>query len=165
MLQRKNNYIPKKTIKKEKYFYACYVKTCKARVFLNSEVCYKVKDFIDHNHETQEDTYRELKIMNNMKTSCMGIHQDSTEPSVLGSIRKIFQSTCVEYPVETKDIDFYKLQRNYQKPANKQFLISPKTPADVIKVFQAKVTLKKFGCFLLYCSYEQENKKKLRTCV
>lgn len=47
--------------------------------------------------------------------------------------------------METKDIDFYKLQRNYQKPANKQFLISPKTPADVIKVFQAKVTLKKFG--------------------
>lgn len=86
----------KKTIKKEKYFYACYVKTCKARVFLESEVCYKVKDFIDHNHETQEDTYRELKIMNNMKTSCMEIHQDSTEPSVLGSIRKIFQSTCVE---------------------------------------------------------------------
>nr|XP_036225034.1 uncharacterized protein LOC118682123 [Bactrocera oleae] len=79
--------------------------------------------------------------MNNMKTSCMGIHQDSTEPSVLGSIRKIFQSTCVEYPVETKDIDFYKIQRNYQKLANKQFLISPKTPADV----QDEVTLKKFG--------------------
>lgn len=46
--------------------------------------------------------------------------------------------------METKDIDFYKIQRNYQKLANKQFLISPKT-ADVIKAFQDEVTLKKFG--------------------
>lgn len=85
----------KKSMKNENYFYNCYIKTCKARVFVNNEVCKKVKNFIDHSHETQENMYKELKTLNDIKTSCVEMHTDYTEPTVLGGIRKIYQSACV----------------------------------------------------------------------
>lgn len=47
--------------------------------------------------------------------------------------------------METKSIDFFKIQRNLQYLANKKFIISPKTPADVSRAFQDEEILKTFG--------------------
>lgn len=77
----------KKSAYKNKIYYTCYQEKCKSRLILEAGVCAKCFDFVEHKHGNQEETYKELKALNNIKRKCTEVHSVIGEANALSGIR------------------------------------------------------------------------------
>lgn len=76
--------------------YECRQKSCKARInLLPDGKCVLAKKYVQHNHEHEEEAYRELKALNNIKKDCqdMAGALGATKTN-LSTIRAAFRKTC-----------------------------------------------------------------------
>lgn len=86
----------KKSLYKQKTFYTCYKNSCKARVeMLENKICVRSGKNSEHcEHPSQEDTYQELKSLENIKAECKSSTTLRNDTSALANTRKAFRSEC-----------------------------------------------------------------------
>lgn len=86
----------KKSVYKGVVKYECRKTNCKARInLLPNATCVLAKKYVEHNHEHEEDAYRELKALNSIKRDCkdMAGALGGTKTN-LSTIRNAFRKTC-----------------------------------------------------------------------
>lgn len=76
--------------------YECRVKTCKARVSVHPDgKCVLAKNYVEHNHENEEEVYKELKALNSIKDECEDLAGTlGGDTSAMSSIRSSFRKIC-----------------------------------------------------------------------
>lgn len=76
--------------------YVCWINSCKSRVNLMPYgKCVTAKNYVEHNHEHQEDAFKELNVLNKIKSDCVDVAGTLCgEKSATSSIRKAFEKNC-----------------------------------------------------------------------
>lgn len=90
-----NQFYIKKSEARGRKYYTCYEKNCKSRVVLENGQCRKATDFIEHNHEEQQEMYDELKALNEIKEQCLDVSSTLGAVNAVSGIRETFRNVCV----------------------------------------------------------------------
>lgn len=62
---------------------------------MENEKCYLAKKYIEHNHDNEEEYYKELKVLNQIKTDCEGIGSVlGGNRTAISTIRSSFRNAC-----------------------------------------------------------------------
>lgn len=82
----------KKSVYKTIVKYVCYMNGCNARISLDSVdgTCSKVKNFVQHNHPTQEQLFESLQFTHTVKEKCLA------PESMNNTARKIFNAEAIK---------------------------------------------------------------------
>lgn len=89
----------KKSVYKGVLKYECRQKTCKARAnLLPDGKCVLAKKYVEHNHDHEEEAYRELKALNSIKQDCEDMAGAlGGVKTNLSTIRQAFRKACERY--------------------------------------------------------------------
>lgn len=121
-------------------YYVCYVKNCPVNVavdFNNEQFCRKTSNIKAHNHHSQEDFIKKLKLINEIKSNCENVSLKRS------NVREVFDETCKKF--KNNNIQFGQMRRNLYKIKNKIFPKSPRTFPEIIEIFEKSDILKTFG--------------------
>lgn len=85
----------KKSYYKGKTFYTCYASNCKARAeILEDGTCVKSQKIAHTNHLQQEEIYKELKAVEDIKKQCSNPSVLLSDTNAASGIRKVFKRVC-----------------------------------------------------------------------
>lgn len=76
--------------------YVCRQSECKARITVDAEgKCELAKHYVEHNHDNEEEVYKELKAINEIKSDCQDIAGKlGGDTTAMSSIRSSFRKVC-----------------------------------------------------------------------
>lgn len=76
--------------------YECRNKSCKARInVLSDGKCVLAKKYLEHNHGNEEEEYKKLKALNQIKHDCENIGGTlGGDVTAMSSIRASFRKAC-----------------------------------------------------------------------
>ncbi|XP_017475566.1 PREDICTED: uncharacterized protein LOC108365875 isoform X2 [Rhagoletis zephyria] len=106
--------------------YVCYIKSCRASVFIDEyEICKKLNDSQSHNHPTQEVLKDKMIISQNIKEACKSASLKR------GSTREIFDEECRKANDSAHLLQFKKMRRNLFRLKNSVLPKNPLSPENL----------------------------------
>ncbi|XP_036332044.1 uncharacterized protein LOC118743463 isoform X2 [Rhagoletis pomonella] len=106
--------------------YVCYIKSCRASVFIDEyEICKKLNDSQSHNHPTQEVLKDKMIISQNIKEACKSASLKR------GSTREIFDEECRKANDSAHLLQFKKMRRNLFRLKNSVLPKKPLSPENL----------------------------------
>lgn len=89
----------KKSKYKDVFKYECWLKSCKARVMLMPDgKCLLAKKYVEHNHDHQEKEFKEMCVLNKIKSDCVNVAGTICGgQNAVSSIRMAFENNCESY--------------------------------------------------------------------
>lgn len=113
--------------------YLCAENGCKKRVHLIiDKLCIQQDKYAVHQHEMKEKTYKELTVLNEIKSKCDDINTLINEKKQ--SVRDIFYSVLSKHP--EINLEFYKHERGLQMIRNSALPQNPLNCHDIAKIFE-----------------------------
>lgn len=113
--------------------YLCAEKSCKSRVhMMQDKTCIQQLKYFKHNHETKEQKYEDLKVLNIIKMKCADI--STLMNSKPQSVRDIFYSVLSNH--QNVKLSFYSFERTLQMIRNDSLPKNPISCDDISKMFQ-----------------------------